>query len=340
MPETDNKVNYSLRPQKAMERRMMCDLFKVLNPTFEMAKYNYVGMGAKYFTDFILFHRELGITQMTSIEADKEHRKKYDFNVPLKCINMYYGYVKDYIDSYESDGTSTIFWLDYDYGMDSSMLDDCKKLINKMKSGDIFFVSFNSMILNRRKSDTLTEYCKSVTKRFQKICEGLGDYAPTHEIPPVELMDNLKRDKVFVDVFKNMLETQILNRNNGEKKLSLFQLAFFSYSDGADMATWGGMLVDESDEEKLRSMLKGNSLPFLNGISFDESPAGVFSEDIEPFDLRIPLLTYREFIALQREFPTEELSGIDIAGFQEAELKQLNKLYRYYSPYLETGVIN
>lgn len=84
----------------------------------------------------------------------------------------------------------------------------------------------------------------------------------------------------------------------------------------------------------------GNSLPFLSGIEWGERKGDILSEDIPPFDLRIPLLTYREFTALQREFPTEELEQIDIAGFEEKELKQLNKLYRYYSPYLEAGVIN
>lgn len=224
-------------------------------------------------------------------------------------------------------------------------MDDCNKLINKLKPGDIFFVSFNSMIANRRKADSFPDYCKSLTKRFEKIRTGLGVYAPTYEVLPKVLMDNLKRDGVFVDVLKNMIDSQLSTRNGGNKngegkKLSFFQMAFFSYSDGADMVTWGGMVVDEEKEEQVRSLLMGNSLPFLSGIEWGERKGDILSEDIPPFDLRIPLLTYREFTALQREFPTEELEQIDIAGFEEKELKQLNKLYRYYSPYLEAGVIN
>ena len=255
---------------------------------------------------------------------------------------MYYGYVKEYIDSYEDTGAPTIFWLDYDYSIECSMLDDCKKLVNKMKSGDIFFVSFNSMIAHRRKKDSLADYYKSLSNRFSKILQELGDYAPTRKVMPTELIDSSKRDKVFVDIFKNMIETQISTRNNGGKKYKFFQLAFFSYSDGADMVTWGGMLVDGADEQKLRKLLQGNShsLPFLSGIDLTEKGDGVISEDVEPFDLRIPLLTYREFIALQKEFPTDEISSIDVAGFNENELRQLNKLYRYYSPYLEAGIFN
>lgn len=288
MPETDSKINYSLRPQKAMERRMMCDLLKVLNPTFDLSQYNYIGMGAKYFTDFILFHRELGIKKMKSIEADVEHQKKYDFNIPLKCIDMYYGFVKDYIDSYEDNGEPFFFWLDYDYGIDQSIMDDCNKLINKLKPGDIFFVSFNSMIANRRKADSFPDYCKSLTKRFEKIRTGLGVYAPTYEVLPKVLMDNLKRDGVFVDVLKNMIDSQLSTRNGGNKngegkKLSFFQMAFFSYSDGADMVTWGGMVVDEEKEEQVRSLLMGNSLPFLSGIEWGERKGDILSEDIPPF---------------------------------------------------------
>lgn len=340
MPETDRKINYSLRPQKAMERRMLCDLLKMLNPTFEISKYSYVGMGAKYFTDFLLFHRELGISQMTSIEADKDNRKKYDFNIPLKCIDMYYGMVQEYIDAYEDDGIPKLFWMDYDYSINQSMLDDCKKLVNKLKSGDIFFVSFNSTILNRRKSETLKEHYAAVEKKFKKIKEGLGDYAPTREITLLELADNLKRDTVFVEVIRNMVETQLQTRNEGGENLSLFQLACFSYADGADMVTWGGMVVDNDDEKKLRELLKGNSLPFFEKVILSDERIGVMSENIEPYDLRIPLLTYREFMALQKEFPTDEVSKIDVAGFNESELKQLSRLYRYYSPYMEAVMLN
>ena len=48
-------------------------------------------MGAKYFTDFLLFHNEFGVTDMISIEAERERAMRYEFNKPLKSIQMIYG---------------------------------------------------------------------------------------------------------------------------------------------------------------------------------------------------------------------------------------------------------
>ena len=51
----------------------------------------HIGMGAKYFTDFLLFHNEFGVTDMISIEAERERAMRYEFNKPLKSIQMIYG---------------------------------------------------------------------------------------------------------------------------------------------------------------------------------------------------------------------------------------------------------
>mgnify|MGYP000731595878 CR=1 FL=1 len=46
-------VNYNIRPCKNIERKMMCEMISCLATVDELSEYRYIGMGAKYFVDFI-----------------------------------------------------------------------------------------------------------------------------------------------------------------------------------------------------------------------------------------------------------------------------------------------
>ena len=52
--------------------------------------YRYIGMGAKYFVDFSLLHKEFGIDNMYSMEINsaEKNRKRFEFNKPFNCIKM------------------------------------------------------------------------------------------------------------------------------------------------------------------------------------------------------------------------------------------------------------
>ena len=56
MPGSDQLINYQLRPSKSIERKMMCELVKQIQIIEGTNELRYIGMGAKYFTDFLLFH--------------------------------------------------------------------------------------------------------------------------------------------------------------------------------------------------------------------------------------------------------------------------------------------
>ena len=71
MPGSDQNINYQIRPSKSIERKMMCELVKEIQIIQGTSELRYIGMGAKYFTDFLLFHNEFGVTDMISIEAER-----------------------------------------------------------------------------------------------------------------------------------------------------------------------------------------------------------------------------------------------------------------------------
>ena len=74
------QVNYTIRPAKCVERKMMCEAFSRLSVFGSLKTYRYIGFGSTYFTDFTLFHRALDMNNMVSIEKDEEKAARFDFN--------------------------------------------------------------------------------------------------------------------------------------------------------------------------------------------------------------------------------------------------------------------
>lgn len=171
MPNTDTKVNYSLRQQKSIERRMLCQLFSIVNRVFDIKDYWYVGMGGKFFADYVLFHRELGFFKMISIEANTSDIDKYEFNKPLKCITIEPGYSYDVLTCLNwKRAPRSIIWLDYDGILSSYMLEDLKTIISKIKSGSMFFISFNPHV-GIDTNERLNEYQKNLGDYYPSNCE-------------------------------------------------------------------------------------------------------------------------------------------------------------------------
>ena len=79
-------LNYEIRPCKFAERRMLLASFARIIGVFKQ-QYQYVGFGGLSFTDFKLFHRELHINTMYSIEGEY-CKPKLEFNKPYSCISI------------------------------------------------------------------------------------------------------------------------------------------------------------------------------------------------------------------------------------------------------------
>src|SRR5437868_13211604 len=113
-------VNYSLRPAKNIERKMMAEAFARLAPLRPLTKYRYIGFGSEFFNDFSLYHQALGITDMISIERDATRVERCEFNRPYKSIDLIPGEASAVLQKLSWTKPS-IVWLD-----------DTKKLDRKM----------------------------------------------------------------------------------------------------------------------------------------------------------------------------------------------------------------
>ncbi len=85
------KIDYSLRPGKNVERKMISEMLGRLAVFRPLAEYCYIGFGSVYFTDFALFHRQWGLSPMYSIEGDEEGMRRASFNAPFSCVNVLRG---------------------------------------------------------------------------------------------------------------------------------------------------------------------------------------------------------------------------------------------------------
>ena len=72
------KINYLLRPNKSVERKMVCEMLAGISSVKDLSAYQYIGFGSTYFADFSLFHRSFGITKMISIEG--KNKRSSDVN--------------------------------------------------------------------------------------------------------------------------------------------------------------------------------------------------------------------------------------------------------------------
>ena len=120
MSASFKRIDYSLRPAKHAERRMLCDVFRRLRPFGRVEDYVYVGFGSVWFSDFSLFHRALGIRDMISIEAADTAKERIEANKPFR-IPVDYRTSNDALP--DLDWLRNQFlWLDYDDPMSTDML--------------------------------------------------------------------------------------------------------------------------------------------------------------------------------------------------------------------------
>src|SRR6266581_5372051 len=110
-------VNFSLRPAKSVERKMLAEAFRLLSRFGSINAYRYIGLGSNFFSDFILFHKSLGITNMTSIEQDRPFAKRFAFNRPFLCVDIKIGESGEILPTLNWS-MRTILWLDYDLPLD------------------------------------------------------------------------------------------------------------------------------------------------------------------------------------------------------------------------------
>lgn len=324
------RVNYALRPAKAIERRMLCSAFERLYPFQRVQSYQYIGFGSIYFSDFQLFHRVLGITDMLSIEKDVEAKKCFVFNKPYRCIKMKFASSTETL-PLVNWRKRAIVWLDYDGYLDTEKLSDLSTVCAHIASGSILLISVNAQAESEPDKDTREAYKRKTGKpfdladfRFRRAKKQLGE-----KLPAGTTGADLRGEKVAYvlrDVINNLITEQVSVRNFSLRPADKFvyrQLFNFHYKDGARMLTTGGLLYSVADESK------------FDACRFDELP--FIRTEADACNIVAPCLTPKEIRHLNSQLPKQRSSvqNLKVPGVPVSDIEKYAEVYRYFPNFSE-----
>ncbi|MGH1450180.1 MAG: O-methyltransferase [Pseudomonadaceae bacterium] len=318
MSNSGRKINYAVRPAKSIERKMMRDIFNCLCHHAPIRSYKYIGFGSKYFVDFSLFHRHLGVSRMISIEADTTNTERYEFNKPYSAIEIYYGKSTDILPELTTIPGRSIYWLDYDGIFSSYMLRDAAIVSKTIESGSIYCASFNCSPLIRPGDDE------------SSIEDRLIDLVGKDYVKPGIDTRGWKQSKKLAIFLKDCINKEIQKilkvRNLGQAEsehIHAEQVIFFKYADGCEMATVGFVFYKSSDEEKHKL------------CQFSENY--FYSGNDTPFEIKTPNLTIKEIRHIMETMPEKDKLSNKI--FTEGDINSLWENYRYYPNFTEIETI-
>jgi hypothetical protein len=322
------QVNYSLRPAKAIERRMLSEALQRLYPFGRVETYRYVGFGSIYFSDFHLFHRALGMDDMLSIEKDAYAQECFEFNKPYKCVRLDCRPASEVLPELDWQA-KTIVWLDYDGKLDESVLSDVTSVCAGASSGSVLVVSVNAHVDRGPDETTRQEYTAETGLPF-----GLDDYRLRElrkrvgdGLPP-EVMGSELRGKGLAKISRKLIHSTVeesLSARNGllpaEKKLVYRQIFNFHYSDAALIMTIGGIFFETGEQHKFDAC----SFNELNFVRFGE----------EAYAIEVPCLTMKEMRHLNAQLPQAGAAAVDLPGVPPSDIEHYAELYRYFPTFAE-----
>ncbi len=315
-----SKINYRIRPAKAVERKIICDSLRCLSPFGELTTYRYVGFGSTYFSDFILFHKSLHIEDMISIEKDSQAKERFEYNKPFGCIEIKYGNSYEVLPTLEWSKKS-IVWLDYDSPLEKTILDDIDTLTTKLASGSVLIVTVSAEPekppeegWNRAKIDKFRE-------------DKLQANIPKEKIPPDLEPINLTGKKLadlYNRIINNQLKQSVSNANSARseyQKLNYKQIFDFRYADGARMLTVGWLLFEQSYCNLVEQC------KFNNNFNITELN--------KPYEIKVPNLTLKETQYLDSLMPTHDCNGVERICIPLKDIKLYAELYKYFPSFVE-----
>ncbi len=312
MSASFRNIDYSLRPAKHAERKMLSEIFRRLRPFDSVEDYAYVGFGSLWFSDFSLFHRALGIHNMTSIERERSAQARIDANRPYSTIKMHYDESAVILPQLDWSKKSFV-WLDYDDPITNDMLLDAQTIANHAISGTVLAISVQCHQAKEVQEAASDNSGPSAIALFR---DRFG-----RELVPAEVAEMDLYSWKFATLSRRMFFSQIdkmlaaRNTSLGTfDKLQFHPICEIEYKDGAKMTTLVGIVTSVADMGTVQQC-KFDSLDFLNANG-------------KPIRIDVPILTVREIRHLERQLP-KTATPLDYGSIPVKDADQFAEFYRY-----------
>lgn len=302
-----NKLDYNLRPAKFAERKMLlASLANICQSYHE--EFQYIGFGGIAFTDFKLFHQELHLNEMTSIEGgDKITDERVKFNRPFSFINVEFGHSTSVLNRIDLTKKS-IVWLDYDNDLEEFMFNDLTLLFSKLPKGSVYIFTCNRQLKDRNTGDIYE------VERFKSIFK---------ELTPFNVkMKDFKGENNFKTIRKMVLNkiNDVLKSRNVESELVFYPLYNFLYQEigGAPMFSFGGIIEE----------------PKVDLNKFKIGRFDFIRQDEVPYRINLPILTTKEM-----HFINENIDDLDVVTetkvLERALIDKYIDIYKYLPKYFD-----
>lgn len=318
MASSYRKVHYAQRPAKNVERKMMADALARLHRVVDMASVRYVGLGSVYFTDFIVMHRALGLTNMISIEDvhQADIRDRFKANKPFACISLEFGHTNSVLPALFSNSSvdePSIVWLDFDELLRTSMLTDVATVAQGCDPFSVLAVT------------VLAESGRDDTTRLAELQDRVGKGKVPRAVQSGADLAGWKTAAVNRKILENEVQRVLRTRNAGlrtDDKIVAHQIFNFRYQDDAKMLTVGWLFARNSDREAVELMNLGE-------LSYTR-------EGDDAFEIKVPRLTVRESLALDMMLPTPPAASL--RGVPPADIEAYEQLYRFFPSFVDAAL--
>jgi hypothetical protein len=309
-----NLVDFSMRPNKAIERALVFQGLAEIMRIENLSDQVYVGLGSVWFTDFLMAHRQLGIETMVSIENDEIVFRRAKFNKPYRTVRVVEGDSSERISELLDDKTLSarpwIVWLDYDKPMDEERLVELTDLVESLPRRSVLITTFNA----------LPSRYGPPAQRGQRLAGLFGDCVPEDVVSDqLRLKDEVQLMGILAKAVQTTLESTALKGARSGGFLTAFSL---KYRDGAPMVTVGGYLPD-GDATVLKTRVSELTWPGRSDEPIITQP-----------------LTFKEIAALQERLPTDTPITRELVqelGFdlEEGHIKSFVDHYLLYPHYAQ-----
>ena len=296
--KSPNLLNYEIRPCKFVERRiLMSSLSQIVIKMRQ--EYQYIGFGGLAFTDFKLFHKELSIDSMYSIEGGFTP-DKLEFNKPFSCIKVLHGLSTNMLKKIKLSKPS-IVWLDYDGTLSMDVFSDINILFNSLPHGSVYIMSCNRQLQNEE-TDPPRPY---TNEEFEEMFNGLVPF--DIEKNCCANINTSRTIKKMIDLYcQKVIEERNKIENLSLKYKSLYNIKY-QERGGAQMFTCGGIILNNDFDD---SQLYVSNFDYLNKEN--------------PFEIDIPNITRKEAIYLNQ-----------ILNIEAADIDKYKKFYKYMPNYYD-----
>lgn len=305
-------VNYSLRPNKAIQRSMVFEGARMLQERLALSPFVYVGFGSVWFSDFIFAHRSLRVDEMVSLEGDDLGYARAVFNRPYKTVEVLKGLSADVLpELYARSALKPkpwMMWLDYDGDFSEVVANDVRLAIENLPPNSAFVVTFNSTPHKYGKPKERLSYLKSV---FGSVVSSDLD---------ADLVQGENIDALLAQFALDLMKSVAADSERESRFLPAFSVA---YRDSAPMVTVGGFLPSKETESASRAIVCSPDWP-----------------SIVEGRVEAPHLTGREALALQSELPTDDRLDEESVkrlgfGLKPDQIQAFQKYYRFYPTFAQ-----